>query len=115
MASPADHQTGLQKAMIILKNPFPHPAENPPGVQIRPVAVQKENIMQKAQAKSVLILLTANLMASVQEAVSNAAALAVAIKKPMRQKGLTVAVHLMAMRMAIRNHLHREINHIQAG
>jgi hypothetical protein len=124
MASPADHQTGLQKAMIIQKNPFPHPVENLPGVQIRPVAPQKENIAVKAQVKNALILPIANLMVNVQGAANTAAVLAVAIKKHTLQKSLIVADRLIAMHqkeiMAVtlqvkRNHLHQEINHIQAG
>jgi len=122
MASPADHQTGLLKAMIILKNRFPHPAENLPGVQTRQVAAPKENIIPKAQAKSVLTLPTANLMVSVQEVANNAAVLAVAIKKLTLQKGLILVVRLIAMHQkeimavklqATRNHLHQEINLIQ--
>ena len=132
MASPADHQTGPQKAMIILKNHFPHPVESQHQIQTGQAAAHPKNIIAKPPARRGLIHPKANLMAAVREvkkellhpkANHTAAVLAVAIKKALRQKGHIQAGHQIVMppkevlvnHRAIRNHLRQETNPIQAG
>jgi len=142
--SPADHQAGLQKAVIVLKKHPRHPAEDLHQAQKEPaVARQKnialkdrarknrfhqitnpiivqavttaqKNIALKGPAKRNLFHQIANLTIVQAATTAQKAALAAVIKKVSHPKGHIRADHLMANHQAKEKALLHEINPTRA-
>jgi hypothetical protein len=122
--NPADHQTGLPKAMTMLKNHFPPPAENPHQIQTGPAVQVKDGPLAKVPAKKDHLASAANLMESVPIVANQKAALAEETKKALHPKGPIAADRQIAMplkeataaKLAVtKKLLHQETNRIQAG